>query len=360
MRGDYPAQLPDNKVPLAELKLLGGYTLTCWTLKQQHHPAFAAQEHEHLLSLRLLNSLRHRENKRVIAAFANAGIDYRLLKGCCAWLHVYTGREEIRPVSDTDILVNPKDFQRAACILASIDYRSAIELDRLQLERTINQASFSRKLGRFENTVDLHRNPHNWPLHHRLGALAMSPQHCCTVQSFKTLSKPATVVWIACHRAKDRYQGDVRELLDVRLIINSMSDTELNQTVAAVHELELQAFTLRLLYQSIEWYGPSDKQSQESHLMLALQQTYPRVARLARRRVAGVQPSTGTSTIGNLAPRGRWYSNPVQLFSQYLESLLTRGHSSEAIISMASHLLTKIRVRAILLRRQVFAGLYGP
>lgn len=103
------------------------------------------------------------ELSRVARAFAAAGVRTMALKGAALNLTVYP-RLDLRPMSDLDLLVSPKDAAQAVGILESIGYRCGAALIR---DDFFPKHHYERELilpGSQPVRIDLHAHP--WrPMH---------------------------------------------------------------------------------------------------------------------------------------------------------------------------------------------------
>jgi len=143
-------------------------------------------------------------------------------------------------------------------------------------------------------------------------------------------------VWIAYHRAKDRFNGDLREVLDAKLLLHSMSRDEIGQTLSLLKTLNLEHFALLLILQMQFWFGEPLDSSEEFRLLTALVRSKPGQAGRARRRMA--------RAASNLSINGKVTgSRPFRLFNQYLEFLQTPGHRKDALVSMLLYAVAHYR-----------------
>lgn len=329
---------PSGELPTDDLNYLVANLLVYWSLEHSGQ-IISPEQSNQLLFQRLTNALKQRELYDICLAFDANDVEYRLLKGHCMWLHLYSGREEIRPIRDSDILVHPNAFEQAASCLEALGYRSDSTREKRISSKTTNQFTFYQWFGQFVNYIDLHRFPHNWPLHHHLGELALQPCHHHKIRSFSTLDKPLAFVWIACHRAKDRFNSDLREVLDAKILMHSMSRPEISQTLELIKTLQLEYFSMLLILQTQRWFGDSLATSTESHVLSTLTQAQPELAHRARKRIAKTSfARQATSTDSNST-----LTEPLELFNQYIESLLTPGHRFDALRSMYHYFIAKIR-----------------
>jgi len=107
----------------------------------------------HLRQHLVLESLRHRELVRLIAAFASAHIDILLLKGAGLAYTVYPA-PHLRPRDDTDLFIRRDDLGRAGQALADCGYARVEEPD---AELASTQRHYTMDDGaRLRHIVDLH------------------------------------------------------------------------------------------------------------------------------------------------------------------------------------------------------------
>jgi len=190
----------------------------------------------------------------IVSAFNEKNLDFRVLKGMAASLTIYRQNEGARPMSDIDILVKPESLLTAAKCLEHLDFTLVKDNHDARNPR-VNQIGLVKSMGQSRINVDLHRLPHNWPLLHSLASDAFAPHLSCHVGRVPINTPSFSLVWVVAHRMKDYYVGDLRELLDVRLMLHTMTQNDINETLQLLRKHHLLKPAIYLLTQAEFWFG---------------------------------------------------------------------------------------------------------
>ena len=197
---------------------------------------------------KLHNELKLYELGCISTLFQSEEIELRALKGIAACLHLYEHKTAVRPMADIDILVKSDDFQNSINALLSLGYE--LKSDQISVDSSsVNQVSLVKNIGQLHCWIDLHRLFHNWPILHALPARCFEKEFSNTIHGIPVISKELAFVWEIGHRAKDFYLGDSRGLVDLRMYMHSMSDSEWERTIQILNELDLVRHTVITLRQ---------------------------------------------------------------------------------------------------------------
>lgn len=215
---------------------------------QQPEPQFLQALRKLAYAAAARDALQEAERARVLAAFDSAGIRVLPLKGCC--LRLLYPSPEMRHMSDTDLLIEPAQAQRAREVLQSLHFTAQPSCD----ERT-----------------DLYRTESGFllELHNDLSGEAMAPAARAYLSGLMDLASPEKegssvlclpaqehYTYLICHALKHFLRGGVgiRTILDLWLCKKHwrMDNSLLQQRLCA---LGLDVFAARLEELGQVWFG---------------------------------------------------------------------------------------------------------
>lgn len=195
------------------------------------------------------NLMRQAELQPLYAMLTDLGLRWCLLKGA-ATTQRFSDLTALRHMTDIDLLVQANDFARTERLLADEGWR-----------RVDNLGPYS-SLWACESTWQRRRNilveldVHRALLHPPLGS-GLTEQLLDDIETVRGLpvpSRTSALLHIALHRSK-AWQGHAAELLDARLLSNSLSDDEFERLVALARKHRLMNALSAVLLTTHWWLG---------------------------------------------------------------------------------------------------------
>jgi hypothetical protein len=215
---------------------------------------------DELRAAAVIDALRTRELRAVFAALADAGIHAVVLKGA-ALAHTHYLRPELRPRTDTDLLIPENARDIVASVLCRLGYRRPLEIDG---DVAVGQFHFVK--------TDIHGVEHALDVHWRLSNVRAFAE----VLTYDELARAALVVpalgihasvptpvhalLVACvHRVA--HHADTTHLLwlfDVHLLARSLTQLDRQAFVELASAKNVRAVCARTLTLAQEAFGGLD------------------------------------------------------------------------------------------------------
>jgi hypothetical protein len=170
-----------------------------------------------------------------VQALEHAGIDSILLKGPAVTRWLYGG-DDPAPYTDTDLLINPGDWNAAAAVLSALDFTAPVEP--LPLDRPWESLTWQRE--RDQASLDLHRT---------LVGIQASPEkawaelsaRACVMRvggaSIRALDLPARALHVALHAAQHGPQMP-KPLEDLHRAVADVNPDVWHEAAALARRLE--------------------------------------------------------------------------------------------------------------------------
>lgn len=221
------------------------------------------------------NLMRRSELQPLYASLTANDVRWCLLKGA-ATMQRFPDVTSLRRMTDIDLLVHADDFRRVGDTLASDGWKRVDDLGPVGSRWACENTWQRRRTILVE--LDVHRALHHTPIAQSLTADLLAEVE--VVNGLPVPSPTTALLHIALHRAKSAWQGHAAELLDARLLSNSLSDDEFEQLVARARRNGLLNSLSVVLLATHWWLGeiPLREQWHLQHLSAA---SRDRVARLA-------------------------------------------------------------------------------
>jgi hypothetical protein len=209
----------------------------------------------------VVDAVRSRELRALLDAFAGAGVRPVLLKGA-ALAHTHYSRPELRPRSDTDLMIPLQSRALVSHTLETLGYRRPVEVDG---DLAIGQFHFVKD--------DRHGLLHQLDVHWRVSNV----RAFADVLSYEELARdclpvpalgvnawspsPVHSLLVACvHRVA--HHGDAPDLLwlfDVHLLATAFSPAERESFVQLASERQMRAVCARTLSLAQAAFGGLDR-----------------------------------------------------------------------------------------------------
>lgn len=233
----------------AELHGVTGVVLDAWRASQRSIPPELARKLELQTVARELDHAAHLELLRAIdRAFTESGLVGVVLKGPL-FAERYYARPSARATSDVDLLVDPKDLDRASEVLTRIGYVAAEGLEEDRFRREHHHLHFSRG-----DALPLELHFHGYT---GFGEILASPplmarrQAASGFHALFVLAPEDELVFLAVHAAMHRFVR-LGWLYDLALLTRTMTDHQLRdaaERAAAAGYSKVLAFTAKLMVQ---------------------------------------------------------------------------------------------------------------
>jgi hypothetical protein len=221
------------------------------------------------------NLIRRSELQPLYASLIATDVRWCLLKGA-ATMQRFPDVTSLRRMTDIDLLVHADDFRRVGDTLASDGWKRVDDLGPVGSRWACENTWQRRRTILVE--LDVHRALHHTPIARALTADLLADVE--VVNGLPVPSRTTALLHIALHRAKSAWQGHAAELLDARLLSNSLSDDEFEQLVAQARLNGLLNSLSVVLLATHWWLGETPLR--EQWLLQNLSPTSrDRVARLA-------------------------------------------------------------------------------
>lgn len=195
------------------------------------------------------NLMRRADLQPLYDRLTHDGVRWCLLKGA-ANAQRFSDMTALRHMTDIDLLVHGDDYSRVRRLLVEDGWRRADNLGPSS-SVWVCESTWHRQRAIFVE-LDVHRALHHPPI-----AAELTQQLLADIETARGLPVPSRVtalLHIALHRAK-AWHGHAAELLDARLLSNSLSDAEFDQLVAMARTYRLLNALNAVLLATHWWLG---------------------------------------------------------------------------------------------------------
>ncbi|MBU6160171.1 MAG: nucleotidyltransferase family protein [Myxococcales bacterium] len=195
------------------------------------------------------NLMRQADLQPLYAMLTELGLRWCLLKGAASTQR-FPDLTALRHMTDIDLLVRATDFARAERLLAGEGWR---RVDNLGSYGSLwaCESTWQRR-----RTVLVELDVHRALLHPPLGS-GLTEQLLGDIETVRGLPVPSrttALLHIALHRSK-AWQGHAAELLDARMLSNTLSDDEFEQLVVMARRYRLLNALSAVLLATHWWLG---------------------------------------------------------------------------------------------------------
>lgn len=204
-----------------------------------------------------LEPLRETDTREVLAALARAGVETFILKGTALAYSLYAS-PDLRPRSDTDLLIRHESLETARRALLDIGFSEAVTSGD---EHGLRQTAFSRRdAGGVEHSYDVHWAITNTPLFSSVLGIEEIRAHAVGVDALgpgaRALGRVHALLHACIHRVAHHHDDDrLIWLVDIELLRAQMSEAEHEEFWRLAAERQVVAVCSRSIALAEELYS---------------------------------------------------------------------------------------------------------
>jgi hypothetical protein len=170
------------------------------------------------------NLMRRAELQPLYTMLTDRGIRWCLLKGAAS-MQRFSELTALRRMTDIDLLVHADDFAHVTQLLIDERWRRVDMLGPAS-SRWVCEHTWQQQRSILVE-LDVHRGLHHPPIARALTSQLLADAQ--VVGGLPVPSRSTALLHLSLHRTKSGWQGHAAELLDARLLANSLSDAEFEQ-----------------------------------------------------------------------------------------------------------------------------------